>query len=338
MNTMKKSILAFALLSQSIFQITNAQVTKKIVVEHFTNTNCSVCASRNPGLFTNLNNQSNLLRLAVHPSAPYSSCKLYQQNSSDNDARTKFYGIYGSTPRIVINGVVIPANADYASNAIFDAYKSVTSPASIRIEQQKFGEDSVRIKISIKTEATHSLGDLSLFVALAEDTVFYKGNNGELQHYNVFRQSLTAAEGMSVTLPATKGDSVVFSYSAANNSIWNFDRIFPLVILQESANKSLVQAEAAMPIKSMPTAGIASNSADLQVVIYPNPVNNSVTIQWVDKEMTKIELATLDGKIVNDITVLDIQHFLDLSDFASGIYVLKISNSRGNYYQKLIKK
>jgi hypothetical protein len=334
---MKKLIFTLFIISELFSVVANAQVAKKIVVEHFTNTNCSVCASRNPGLFTNLNNQKDLLRLAVHPSSPYSSCKLYQQNAASNDARTKYYGFFGGTPRIVINGVAIAAGADYSSNALFDSYKSLTTPASIRIEQKKFGSDSIRAIVVIKTEATHSLGDLSLFVALAEDTVFYKGNNGEAQHYSVFRQSLTAAEGLSVTLPATIGDSVLFSFTAANNSIWNFDRIFSLVILQESANKALVQAEAAMPMKSMPTAGQISNSVDLQVAIYPNPASNSVTIQMADQAITRIELATLDGKILNDVTFLDKEHTLDLSDLSRGTYVLKISNSKGNYYQKLIK-
>jgi hypothetical protein len=171
---MKKLIFTFFIISELFSAVANAQVVKKIVVEHFSNTNCSVCASRNPGLFTNFNNQKDLLRLTVHPSSPF------------NDARTKYYGVFGG-PRIVINGVAIAAGANYSSNALFDSYKSLTTQASIRIEQKKFGSDSIRAIIIIKTEATHSMGDLSLFVALAEDTVFYKGNNGEAQHYNVFR-------------------------------------------------------------------------------------------------------------------------------------------------------
>jgi hypothetical protein len=45
------------ILGTVLLQLTlaHAQVTKKIIVEHFTNTKCSVCASRNPGFHTNLN-------------------------------------------------------------------------------------------------------------------------------------------------------------------------------------------------------------------------------------------------------------------------------------------
>src|SRR6185436_4956285 len=85
-----------------------AQVPKKTVVEHFTNTKCSVCAARNPGFNANLNHQANVIRLAIHPSSPYSGCLLYNQNATDNDARTNYYGVYGGTPRLVINGNVVP--------------------------------------------------------------------------------------------------------------------------------------------------------------------------------------------------------------------------------------
>src|SRR5215207_809064 len=85
-----------------------AQVPKKIMVEHFTNTKCPVCTARNPGFYANFNSQPNVLHLAVHPSQPYSACLLYQQNAAENNLRTQYYsGVFGSTPRLVINGNII---------------------------------------------------------------------------------------------------------------------------------------------------------------------------------------------------------------------------------------
>ena len=179
-------------------QLAFSQVLKKAVVEHFTNTNCSVCASRNPGFYTNLTTQTNVLHLAIHPSSPYPNCLLYQQNTTANDARTNYYGVYGSTPRLVINGTVISASANYSSSAIFTPYLGLTSPASIRIVQEKFNADSIRLTITIKTEAANTLGALLLFVALAEDTVFYTGGNGEPLHFDVFRKSLTKQPEMQL--------------------------------------------------------------------------------------------------------------------------------------------
>lgn len=244
---MKNILLLLAFIYSS--QVALAQVPKKVIVEHFTNTKCSICASRNPGFYTNLRKQSGVIHLAIHPSSPYSACVLSQHNVAENDARTNYYGVYGSTPRLVIQGTVISANANYDVASLFSPYLGQTSPASIRIVQTKFGTDSIRSRIVIKTEAAHSLGSLSLFIALAEDTLKYTGSNGEPVHYDVFRKSLTGATGINISLPATIGDSVVYTKSSTVHSAWNFARIYTLAILQEKTSKSVVQVQS-VPAKS----------------------------------------------------------------------------------------
>jgi hypothetical protein len=67
---------ATGLLTQSIALNANlmanpgagVEVPKKIVVEHFTNSRCSVCASRNPGFYANYNtsNSGDMIHLTVH--------------------------------------------------------------------------------------------------------------------------------------------------------------------------------------------------------------------------------------------------------------------------------
>src|SRR4051812_23780642 len=96
-----------------------AQVPKKIVVEHFTNTNCSICASKNPGFYANLSSQPNIQHIAVHPSSPYPACMLSQHNVTENDARTNYYGVYGSTPRFIINGELIAPSVNLDNASVF---------------------------------------------------------------------------------------------------------------------------------------------------------------------------------------------------------------------------
>ena len=237
--------LFFSVVAFVGFYAATAQVPRKIIVEHFTNSKCSICASRNPGFFTNLNNQTNTLHLSIYPSAPYSSCHLYQQNPVDGNARTNYYGVYGSTPRLVVNGNVIPNIQDYSAASMFAPYQGLTSPVSIHIEQQKFGSDSIHATVVIKAEADNTLGSMLLFAALAEDTVFYAGTNGESRHYNVFRKALSAVTGSAINVPTAAGDSVTATFSSAANSSWNFNRIYTLALLQEASSKNVIQAEVA---------------------------------------------------------------------------------------------
>jgi hypothetical protein len=304
----------------------NAQVPKKVIVEHFTNTVCSICASKNPGFYANLKNQQGVIHLAVHPSSPYTSCILNKHNVSENDARTNYYGVYGATPRLAIQGVVIASNANYNSAAIFTPYLGKTSPASIKIYQRKFGTDSIRTRIVVKTEAAHALSNLKLCVFLAEDTIFYTSPNGETKHFDVFRKSLTGVTGISIILPATVGDSVVIIKSSAANSAWNFSRIYTLAILQDGTSKAIVQCESVPAKKNDIATGIDMGSAD-NTTVDVFFVNHAISIrQNIVAEHSNFSLYDLSGKIILNKDLGTDRETINVSDLSSGIYLYAVKS------------
>lgn len=220
-----------------------AQVPKNVVVEHFTNTRCSICASRNPGFFSNLNNNPNVIHLAIHPSSPYSSCVFNQHNSTENDARTSYYGIFGSTPRLVVQGSTVSASTNYGDASIFSTQAGQTSPFTVRIDVGEVNlAGQITVDVVVKTESTHNYTDLKLFAAVAEDTVFYNAPNGENVHYNVFRKSVFETDGKTIQPSATVGDSVVYSETFNFDQTWSMSNLVGISILQEVGNKSVVQA------------------------------------------------------------------------------------------------
>ncbi len=313
-----------------------AQVPKKIIVEHFTNTNCGICASRNPGFYVNFNNQTDALHLSIHPSSPYPNCLLYQQNSIDNDARTNYYSIYGSTPRLVINGNVVSASTNYGNSSIFMPYQSLTSPASLRIVQEKFGIDSIRTTVIVKTESSHSLGALSLFVCLAEDTVFYTGGNGETMHRDVFRKALSPANGININLPPLVGDSLVYSFLTPSNIVWNFSRIYSMAILQESGSKNLVQAEAVPANSNSVTTGLSSIKDAFSIKTNPNPASTSITLESQSLPVN-FSLLDLEGRTLLQEVIYQEKHIIQLVSFSPGIYIIQLQNQNGTVSKKLIK-
>lgn len=308
-------------------QSTKAQVPRKVLVEHFTNSVCSVCASLNPGFYTNLNKQTGVIHIAIHPSSPYSSCLFNKHNVAENDARTNYYGVYGSTPRLAIQGVVIPSNANYSSASLFTPYLGQTSPASIKIYQYKFGKDSIRSKIVIKTAASHSLTNLKLIVFLAEDTVFYNSPNGETKHYDVFRKTLTGTSGVSITLPANIDDSVVYIQSSPSNSAWNFSRIYTLAVLQDGSSKAIIQSESVPAKTNDPVTGINTESAlgmDMNVLIE----NGIISIkQYSGIKNPDFSLFDLSGKKLFNKTLQADQEQINISHLAPGVYLYVIKST-----------
>jgi hypothetical protein len=65
MNMMKN--IFNSIISMMMIQTALAQVPKTTVVEHFTNSNCSVCASNNPGIFATLRNYPDVIHVAFYP-------------------------------------------------------------------------------------------------------------------------------------------------------------------------------------------------------------------------------------------------------------------------------
>jgi hypothetical protein len=313
-------LIAFATLTAGL----TAQVSKKVVVEHFTNSNCGNCASRNPGFYTNLNAQTNVIHLAIHPSSPYSSCVLSQHNATENDGRTNYYGIYGSTPRLVIQGSVIANGANYGSASIFTPYLSQTTPVSIKIYQYKYANDSIVAKIVVKTVATHTLNNAKLFIALAEESVNHTGSNGEPVHYDVFRKSLTGTSGFAITIPANVDDSIVYVNKSTINNAWDFSKIFTLAILQDATTKSVIQSEEVAATTNNVATGLSKNRF----------VNNSFNVFINERDLyinqsQLIENATfllhdLTGRIIFTKTLENIKEKIDLSTVTSGIYIYQI--------------
>jgi hypothetical protein len=324
---MKKFIFLFLFigLSQRVF----SQIPKKVVVEHFTNTKCSICSSRNPGFYSNYNAQSGVIHLAIHPSSPYSGCVLSQHNVLENDARTNYYGVYGSTPRLVIQGVVIPAGADYSSSSIFASYLGQLSPASIKIVQSKYESDSIRCRIVIRTEASHALPVLSLFVALVEDTINYTGSNGEPVHYDVFRRSLTGAAGVNVTLPSAVGDSVVYSMASTANGSWNFSKIYTLAILQERASKAVVQSENISTSYNNISTGISDEHFSNTNISTVATVDGIIVKQDKFIENTCVTIYDLMGRILFTKTLTTNLEILSPENISPGIYLYTV-NSKGS--------
>jgi hypothetical protein len=59
------------------------------------------------------------MHMAVHPSRPYASCVLSQHNPTENDDRAKYYGIFGGTPRVVVQGEAKPVSQNFGAKSLY---------------------------------------------------------------------------------------------------------------------------------------------------------------------------------------------------------------------------
>jgi hypothetical protein len=302
--------------------VVTAQVSKAVIVEHFTNSKCGICASKNPGLLQNLANHPDVMHISFHPSSPYSTCIFSQHNPVENDDRTKFYSIFGGTPWIVINGQVQSSGTNFGNPALFNPFYGQTSPFYIFIKEYRFEDNNIQVDITIKAVSEHALEQASLFAGFAEDTVFYEAPNGEDPHTDVFRKALTEVEGEVISLPMT-GDSVTLTYNVIPNPEWNIDRMYTMAILQETSSKILLQAGKTDIIEFMDPSFIGNlNRPEEHLRAYPNPASGSLIT--VDNAEEDVMIFSADGRLINSLNIQNTgTTTLDISALQNGIYILK---------------
>lgn len=197
-----------------------------------------------PGFYTNISSQSSILQVAYHPSAPYSTCLLNQHNKTENDARANFYNIYGSTPKLAVNGTDI-GNVNFSNSSIYSSQINQMTYISITIEQT-LESDGIVSKIKVKKTGTDMAQNFELRAVLAEDTLFYAAPNGEQRHYNVFRKNIA---NQKISLNAV-GDSSQFEVKTPLNTDWISNRMKTIAWVTVDGVKLPLQAESAAFLKS----------------------------------------------------------------------------------------
>ena len=306
-----------------------SQTTRKVIVEHFTNTRCSICSIKNPSLFALLNNHPEVIHLSIHPSSPYSNCLFSQHNPSENDARTQYYGIYGSTPRVVVAGTVIPNQSPMLTEEQLVAQQDAMSDYSIQVNQFYGSNETIDVKVKIERLSGVPSNDDMIYVVLAEKEVAYYAPNGEDLHHNVFRKELE-----SMNLPILEiGEDIEYTYNYTAHSEWVLDEIFALAMIQNSSNKKVLQAEESELVSGI--TGIEFTQAkEIVNLVYPNPFTREINILSGQSYQNIIIYNLFGQKVLESSSASTI----DASELRKGVYLLELIDENGQSFATKIHK
>lgn len=332
---MKKhiSIALFCAAASGLFAQNAAK--KYLLLEHFTNSRCSICASKNPAFYATIGQfPSDIHHLSIHPPVPYVNCAIYQSNKADNEARANIYGISG-TPTLALNGQELPPASPLISAATIQANLNKTSPLYLKVSQSGAGSQR-----TASIEA-HSLSDIPagnyrLFAAVVEKTYNYPAPNGETVHRDVLRKLLPTAQGEPFS-PAAAGSKVDFSYTFALDPAWSAGEIYVLVFVQNMDTKEVLNSGTPFdpPLVSKATE-VAENQ---NIVLAPNPIGDRLSVQMRDGEaLVSVDVFAADGRLAERFGGLSGSTAdLDFSRLAPGAYFLKITGARGVYRKPALK-
>lgn len=309
----------------------NAQmVPKTVVLEHFTNSRCGICANRNPALFQNLRNHPQVMHLSIHPSSPYANCFLSQRNQVANDARTNYYSIFGGTPRIVINGTVQAPGVNFGGTTLFDAFFQDSTSFVVDARVAWRGADSIVYSMVITKVASSSLLTATLFTGLSQDTVFGNGGNGEQAHYRV----VVSTASSTINLPVLVNDSVVFTQVVSLQGVWTPNRLAAFAILQDIPQKALLQAAKSAQLEAPISSSLKLTNVSNLSQLFPNPTNG--VLRTAEATSFYFEVYNLLG-VLQQMGEAPAGEFTLKADLRAGTYFVKILNDQGQQHtQKVI--
>lgn len=328
----KHTLLFFLFLFAAAIQAQDS-AKKYVLIEHFTNSNCSTCGAKNPAFFNLIDDYPNdIHHISIHPAIPYASCAFYQSNPTENAARTTFYGVFG-TPSIAINGELQPITNPILTANTLQNYLGETSELWIQVTETG-PDDNRTANVKVHSLDVPPGSNFKFYAALAEKTVNYQGTNSETVHHNVFRDMLTNINGEDFT-PAAAGQFVEYNFNYSIPAAWNPNEIYLLAWVQKPITKEVLNS--GTRFDSLLTG---TNDIPLQTIkIQPNPVSDFALAQIGDDCAEQVEIFAAGGQRISlsfeneELGTVSIP----TTTLAAGIYFVKITGEKGVYTAKMVK-
>lgn len=140
----------------------------------------------------------------------------------------------------------------------------------------------------------------------------------------------TITQGESTTLTASGADSYVWSTGETTATI----TVSPEETTKYSVVGTTNGCEAESEITVNVTVGVSENDA-LNAKIYPNPTQGELNVRCAG--MREITVFMPNGQTIEKINVNDDNYTLNMSNYKSGVYYLRITTENGTSIQKVLK-
>jgi thiol-disulfide isomerase/thioredoxin len=298
----------------------NAQYTRRVLVEEFTNTGCPPCAATDPVMesFEDMN-INDITVLKYHVSWPDANDPFYIAQKAPDEANSrgqKYYGVTG-VPAVFFAGTEKPwPLTDASLSAAHEAVKG-TSPFKIDITQKIEG-DSVKAYITVTAGPTlPSATDLQLAGVFAERWNPYHGTNGRPYHTSIVRKVVpgvvksTGELNAAANLTIAAGESKSFVYAAKIGTTWVRDQLMAVAYIQSASSKEVYQSNWTIPsvttVADEAGVTVVPGLAGQAILLENTNPTSAVRIKAVANAPTKPANWTIsfDGADANGVVSID---------------------------------
>ena len=161
---------------------------------------------------------------------------------------------------------------------------------------------------------------------------------------SIVNLTLTVLENPEMTIEGnttiTQGESTTLTASGADSYVWSTGETTASITVspEETTKYSVVGTkdgcESETEVTVNVTVGVSENDA-LNAKIYPNPTQSELNVRCAG--MREITVFMPNGQTIEKINVNDDNYILNMSDYKSGVYYLRITTDNGTSIQKVLK-
>jgi hypothetical protein len=153
-----------------------------------------------------------------------------------------------------------------------------------------------------------------------------------------WEQPLSLKAGENITLDATSSSGLTVSYSVENTEVASIFSVFltgkkdgvTTITASQAGNEnySAVTLERTVTVGDGGGATGVSHNEQIPVRVYPNPVDDLLSLNFDSEGTYDLLIADLSGTVVYKNKVSGSSHVIDASSYASGTYLLSIENAQ----------
>jgi hypothetical protein len=308
-------------------QVASGSTTFKPLIEKFTSSTCSPCASYNASTFNpyyTAQNQ-NFNYIAYQMNWPGTGDIYY---TAEGGVRRDYYGVNAITSLWIDGAEYSTSNAQAALTTHVNTEATKPAYFGLTANRNLTGGNAV-VNYNITPYIT---GSYVLHAAVIEKTTTGNiGSNGETSFKHVMMKMVPNASGTTIACTAgTPLSGQITASIATGTNIEENSDLEVIVFIQNPTTKEILQSFTATNALSL------EDNTFAKVKLYPNPASNS--IQFANIEEATIMITDVTGKVVLQSAGVDENSIINVSHLNSGIYLVNIKNELMNETVKFVKK